>query len=385
MFEMNIESILPSLDYCICLQNEHWRTIVGDFSDSSLDFKEVNMFIRNLRSESLWLDYNAISSDIKRRNLQLDLLGHTNEPVLLIKLKDESEVNENSIYLIKFKLYETSENIFYGKDQKYLIEQIIKLWINSLNFKPTTVQEKYLDFKYIVVNQSNKIDQLNENLSNYDFIVYKCFYQLFLSVIKNNLQPGQKISFTKETIDWFKNYSGGIDALEKQINDAFEMAKALYPTLNEIVIKDYYFMPEVEEQVFNPLKSVEMPQAQPLRNNDNVNDKAHPPIRSITGLPLFNKAENSINAPKDGSTRLEKTSGLLDRYEKAVQKLLAESSPVLGKNIAGACEPPISAPALTDSINKHKERISQCLQLFPDKWPLLRSHYQVIRNLIAGT
>ena len=385
MFEKNIEAILPSLDYCICLKNEKWETITGDFNDSTIDFKEVKMFTRNLKADSLWIDYNAISSDIKRRNLQLDLLGHTNEPALLIKQHEEFGENLNSIYLIKFKLYETGEDVFYGKDQKYLIEQIIKLWINSLNFKPERHTEKSLDFKYIVVNQSNKIDQLNESLSNNDFIVYKCFYQLFLSVIKDNLLPGQKISFTKETIEWFKNYSGEIDALEKQINDAFEIAKALYPTLNEIVIKDYYFMPEDEKPVLNAINSVEKTETIQLKVSDNISILAQAPVKSFQELPISNKSEVSFNAAKEGSNRLEKTSGLLDRYEKAVQKLLSEALPVLGKNIAGACEPPISAPALTDSINKHKERISQCLQLFPDKWPLLRTNYQVIRNLIASS
>ena len=74
---------------------------------------------------------------------------------------------------------------------------------------------------------------------------------------------------------------------------------------------------------------------------------------------------------------------LLDRYENAVTSLTNAKLPIMGKNIAQFCVPPISAPALTDSINKHAHRIKECLALYSENWPNLRMKYLPIQKLEA--
>lgn len=72
---------------------------------------------------------------------------------------------------------------------------------------------------------------------------------------------------------------------------------------------------------------------------------------------------------------------MLDRYEKVAEELQLKNLPILGKNIASFCTPAISPPALTDSINKHSDRIKKCLKANPQKWKLLRNNYKPIKNL----
>lgn len=380
MFPINIDTALPSLEYCLVFDNGKWELIYGQFEENSLDFKELDSYIKSFKDDTLWLDSNSISADIRKRNLQLDLLGHSNEPAFILRSPQQTESSKSQYYLIKLKLFTTPEDLYYGRDQKRLIEQIIKLWINSLNHLQPAPEDRKLNFKYIVVNQSNKINQLNEDLSNSDFFIYKTLHQLFLYILRDELIPDQKISLTKETIEWFKTYKGDILSLETQIKDAFEISKALYPTHHEFVIKDYYFMPEkVEEPILKSKKINEGTELAP-KTNEELNPETVKSLSAKQTPSITNFKAQSLK--RDITTRLEKTVMLLDRYEQAVKRLITQGIPVLGKNIAQACDPPISAPALTDSINKHKDRIGLCMQQYPDKWQLLRANYQVIKNIL---
>jgi hypothetical protein len=381
MLLSNTSADLPFLEYCLINQNGEWDVIMGQYEESSIDFKELNSYVKGLKQEMNWLDFNSISSDHQRRNLQLDLLGHSNEPAVLYKLSTNND-QQITFYLIKLKPFLSPEDLFYGRDQKYLIEKIIKLWLISNSEPKNSEINTEINFKYLSLNQDIKIDNLNNDLNNAEFSVYKTVHQLYSVVVKSKLASDQKLVLTKECLDWFKNYKGSADSLETQINDAFEIAKALHPTRKEIIIQDYYFLPEVEQVSLETTENVVVKEniikTNETLTNRNFNQANRPDNEKIK--PQVSKSLAQA-ANFNGITRLEKTIFLLDRYNKAVESLLIKGIPILGKNIAAECSPPISAPALTDSIQKHKDRILQCFKDFPDRWSILKDNYQVIRNM----
>lgn len=76
---------------------------------------------------------------------------------------------------------------------------------------------------------------------------------------------------------------------------------------------------------------------------------------------------------------LEKTTALLDKYEKAAQELINTSQPVNGKNLAKTLK--ISGPAITDAIKKHRHKIGKLIEKHPKRWPLILDYIKPIREI----
>ena len=354
-----LKSILPFLESFFAFKEGSLIPVDGDI-DTNIDQSKLSKLINSKLSNVLWCDYGEIVGTTG--NKQLDLLGHPNEPLLLVKHENTSD---STIYCFKFIPNTGDETIVYGRDQKRLIEIIIKLWLPD--FANQTSQQENNSEKYFQIckNQVLKINYLNDELTKRNFETEKLLNGLFQYFLKDELTISEKISLSDSAIDYLKTFPGTFQEMEKMAKDAFYIAKSLCPSSTEIRIKKYYFIPPEAENRLNISNAepgevqIEKPKA--VKNVLKAPDKPLP--ISVSG------------------TKNDKTIQLLNRYEVAVKKLLEQKLPVMGKNIASACEPPISAPALTDSINKHRDRIISCLENHPDKWQLLKNNYQVIKKL----
>jgi hypothetical protein len=80
--------------------------------------------------------------------------------------------------------------------------------------------------------------------------------------------------------------------------------------------------------------------------------------------------------------RAARTLQLLDRYEKAARELRKRKEPITGAKLGLACEPKVSAPAISDALRKHRKRILKLLNEYPNRWTVLRQDFKPIRNLL---
>lgn len=80
--------------------------------------------------------------------------------------------------------------------------------------------------------------------------------------------------------------------------------------------------------------------------------------------------------------RLESTQNLLDKYEKSAKLAKESGDRVLGKTVGQYCNPSISNAAITDAVKNHKDRIRKLLETYPDRWPIIRTEFKTITNLL---
>jgi hypothetical protein len=80
--------------------------------------------------------------------------------------------------------------------------------------------------------------------------------------------------------------------------------------------------------------------------------------------------------------RYIKTYQLLDRLEDAVKTVLDSRQSVTGVNVGKSMETPISAPAISDAMKKHRSKIVSLMQQFPERWSLLRNHFKPVQNIL---
>lgn len=84
-----------------------------------------------------------------------------------------------------------------------------------------------------------------------------------------------------------------------------------------------------------------------------------------------------------GLDRYSSTIDFLDRYESAAKRLENEGKPINGKHIAASCEPPVSPPAISDVLRKHKVKIRHLVDKHPNRWPLLTSSFKPLIRLMV--
>lgn len=82
--------------------------------------------------------------------------------------------------------------------------------------------------------------------------------------------------------------------------------------------------------------------------------------------------------------RYSKTMMLLDKFETAARDVMAKNQDITSANVGGACTVPITAPAISDAVKKHKNKIIYLLNKYPDRWSLIRKEFRPVRNIISS-
>ncbi len=190
------------------------------------------------------------------------------------------------------------------------------------------------NFNHIIgINQSTQ-QQLRQ--SNEDLLALKKKQKSLLvltieSFLTSYAKKNYQITFSDEALDLLLNFEGSPDELKQAVMVASESAINLSNS-QEIVVEATYLQ---------------------LQHYQNIK-----PNKSVTPVPTFN--------------RYAKTLALLDKYEAATRKTLKNELSLTGKNVGSMCDFPISAPAITDSIKKHKKKILSLFNQHPEKWPIIK-------------
>jgi len=163
----------------------------------------------------------------------------------------------------------------------------------------------------------------------------------------SDISDREKIDFTlsDEAINELMNYSGDISRLKEVIENAAYEAEVLHFDTDAKVVKiDEYFLD-------------------------------------------FTTAEAMISSTTDIDTNSEdryyKTRLLLDKLEAAIFSLKNENIRITGMNVGKACPVPITAPAITDALKKHRKKILQLMHDNPEKWLLLRKEFRPLQNILV--
>ena len=82
--------------------------------------------------------------------------------------------------------------------------------------------------------------------------------------------------------------------------------------------------------------------------------------------------------------RYSKTIMLLDKLENAARDVVAKNMDITSVNVGLACSTPITAPAISDAIKKHRNKIIHLINKYPDNWKLIRTEFRPVRNVLSA-
>jgi len=324
------------------------------YSTNPLSIKSGTSFfteiVRNPNSFR-WLAKNQLPFEIKDQNkVQLTIFNELNNSILLLTFPiDEQTHHIHFIYfhenLSNFVLDKVSEP--FSAQHKGMVGHLIyhsistiykvleeKLQITAaLNHQIQTIVSERAGLK-----ESLQKSQLKSRSDKIKLIDY--------SLIQLGKEYGKQFSLTEAARVKLLDYQGDITHLSEMLREAVTLAALVYSggiSSSSVIIADYHIsFPKSEE----------------------------------TRLP----AEVSDKLPQ----RMIKTHLLLDRLEHAAAGLKERRIAMTSSNVGREFPSPISAPAITDALRKHKVRIIDLFRQFPEKWEVIRHEFKPIQNLLEG-
>ena len=310
--------------------------------------------IRESKQKMDWVDESNLpfehlaQTSIKQKEVFDEYKHH----ILLIKTTNSWDKKEDLLYVFfkpdasNFGLKKTDDKL--TTEQKSIISSLLVRSLKIFSAQRKQFQEKNNQLRndfQLIGNQINEI-QIQEKINT-----QKHQTQLFEYIINLLQREASKLKLhlqlTSEAQSFIKNYQGPISIIEKASINSIMMANRVQGTMEGGLLK-------LEEYFLKPYFS----------SDQNI------------------VVSHGVEAMAD--SRYTKTIHILNRLELAAKKVQSEGKSLNGSNVGLAMETPISAPAISDALKKHKNKIQNLCNEFPDEWKLIRTHFKPIINTLSA-
>jgi|GEM_PF-3715664 len=94
----------------------------------------------------------------------------------------------------------------------------------------------------------------------------------------------------------------------------------------------------------------------------------------------FETIRETLAVESTQPTQEQRLLDLLSRYEEAAVLAFRQGHAVNGKSVAQFLQPPVSPPAISESLKKHAVKIEKLLKEYPFEWKLIRSSLKPLRE-----
>lgn len=337
--------------------------------------------LKDIYAKSLKQNFSGTQIDdylINDSNKTIEKLRIQKEPVNWYK-KGELTFETKEANKVIMEIFSELENVvllmrFYNKDdQKY---DLLFYYFNENagNFeicksnKSLSVKNKNI-IEFLLYNSIKTIIETNRQ----DLQIFQIFMENRGSIVKDNKQMKEKIIILENTNaqilgDLCKAY---VKELSDQRNKDFKLSENALKKIG-----DY-------DGDINDLKSI-MERA--ISCIENTNFESDNEVFEINDwdINFFNyDTHDKLNEKELKITnKYTKTILLLDKFEKSSQELKSKNFSLTSANVGKHLPTPITAPAISDALKKHKKTILHLLNEYPDKWRIIRKEFRPLLNII---
>ncbi len=321
----------------------------------SLDKPEQKVMVQKFRDNNI--QYNWHKKDeipfelVSKRTFPDNLFSEIENLILLLRYKNEADQKYDLLFvyfnqnLSAFGLKAADKVL--SPDNKLIIGNIFYHYFKSLlalnRFNLSVLKSVNTTIKY-VVNENLKLkEESSFTQKNYgESMVSLCQQYLQELSVKNN----KKYLLSEETIQKIRTYKGNI----RHLQDIIEQALV--------------FMENLE-----------------------FDNEADPLLIEAYSLN-FERFQSVLKQEPETTRKIDsresKTMLLLDKLETSASTLKSKNVPLIGINIGRAMTVPISAPAITDALKKHRRTILNLFGKYPDKWEVIRNEFRPVMNLMKA-
>ena len=365
LFILNIlPSLLPGIEKVIAVYyspdsgsvtSEMIRNENGDYIPETFNITDTHSVFNRLRLDNApysWLRKEDLLFEIKvKEKVQLEIFNELNNSILLIRIPNMFD-SRNDLLFIYFNqtlsnFGTLSPNKILSTDNKTIIAYVVRNSI--LAFMNTLQSDKELsatlneNTRALIHERNVLCEELGVTREKYrDGIIRLCIsYLADLSLI-----TGSNYRLSESAVAKIREFSGDMGTLKPIIGQAARYAETmnLEGTPGNVLISDFHFI--LEEKSTRRQK------------------------------------ETVIETMGDVPAKYTKTVMLLDKLENAALHVKSRNKLLTGANIGNEFPTPVSPPAITDALKKHKQKILFLFSEYPGRWEIIRNEFRPVQNIL---
>ncbi len=355
-----IGSIIPGLEKVLsvyyCSENNCLRAMVtNNTNENNLEEIIISDFsffeeLRKKRNPFSWHNKDELPFHIPRSgDKQIDMFTFR-DVVLLIR---SLNVNDNLHDLLFLYFKEKANYLGLWKDNtsldlenKTIIGNLLYNTINTILKKNNEDKAVFRENQYVMQSILKRANihrkEHYETQEKYEKSIVSLFGKYLLEISR---EKGIDFNLSEGAIKEIKKYSGDISNLKQIVENA-----------------------TFEAEIANMEKSPGQIKIDECLIDINF-EETYPVVEENSTIHLEDK--------------YFKTRALLDKLEGAVAKLIKDNINITGNNVGRACPVSISAPAISDALRKHSKKIIKLMYDHPDEWPLLRTEFRPLQNILV--
>jgi hypothetical protein len=360
----SIPSLLPGIEKAVAIYYSHEskRLLANAIRNEStgymleeLSLEDSGAIMRKLRTDNSpysWLMAEDLPFEIRtKQRVQLNIFNELNNNILLVRIPNEQDglsdlffiyFNQN---LANFGIVSNSKSL--STENKTIIAHILRSTIQTIIL---TLKEDRELFAGLHENTRALLSEINTLKNELETTKAK-FNTGFIRLCQNYLleisQKHDRIyRLSESAVEKLKLFEGDFNALKNILERAANFAEsfALDSSIQEILIADFHIIITDE-----PQKKVKEPVPPP---------------------------------PSDVPVKYSKTLVLLDKLENAALNVKSKNKMLTSANIGNEFPTPITPPAISDALKKHRAKILFLFKEYPRRWEIIRSEFRPIQNIL---
>jgi hypothetical protein len=359
-----LPSILPGIEKVIAVYyspdiNDISSEIVSkkgdEYQHESFRISGSTSVFDHLRSDNAqysWVRKEDLPFDIKPEvKIQLEIFNELNNCILLIRVFSAYDT-KNDLFFIYFNkdlsnFGTVNPNKILSTDNKTIIGHILRNSILTLLKNYNRDRDLFLTLNENMREMIKERNLLKDDLESTQEKYKEGLIRLsnsYLADLKSI--TGVKYEFTERAAKKICEYTGDIDNLKPVIVQAAHYAET-------------------------------------MNLEGNVSDVLIDDIHLVTGEKKESQKKESIIAPiQDVPVKYNKTFLLLEKLENAALNVKSKNLLLTGANIGNEFPNPVTPPAITDALKKHKQKIMFLFHEYPDRWKTIRLEFRPVQNLL---
>lgn len=342
-FLLHSRQVISGLDKCVAVfydSNQSHPTAVLFNGELSHYKMEEPVFLQELRTagkQANWIKPEHVPFETKHnKEDQLTFMDEEKSSVLELRFKNPDDGYFDVLYLY----FKNSIANFKLTNSDQAMAVTIKEVIQNLLYNQLTLQFK--------ANYTNK--QIHKKIAE----------SVDLTEMQNKIKRLEEAKYNQ-----LKNtYNYILQQLVLSETTDFALSDKAIEKLNHLNLS----LEELSNVLVHSLEII-------------INKYGYKKFYEISDYDIVIPKNTSVGETTVKQQLLDKTAQFLDRYEQATIRLLAKNEKITGPNIGEACQPPISAAAISDILKKHQQKIIQLLQEHPEEWENIRSYFRPIATL----
>jgi hypothetical protein len=359
----NFPSLLPGIEKVVAIYYSEGSHLIEahTLTKELVEYRSDELIIESpapkllkLRQDSSpysWIRKEDVPFEITIKDkVQLNIFNELNNNILLIRIFNPAD-NLHDLLFVYFKEDLSNFGISANAkslttENKTIIAHLVRNTVMTLLLNLQHDRERFESLRDNMHSLAVEIERLKTDLDNARGKSLESLRQMCLSSLAEISRKHQvNFRMTESAVKKLAEFSGNYPEFNSMLERAASFALSLHidNSTRDITISDFHM---------------------------------------ILDVPVQKPKEIIPVKPDEVPVKYSKTLVLLDKLENAAVQLKTKNKLLTSANLCNEFTTPITPPAISDALKKHRMKIIYLFKEFPERWTTIRSEFRPVQNVL---